>query len=182
MNKSCGFLAALMIAASTMPAQAASSCNGKASTVWVAASQRLTVEALADGPRCAQAVIILVIRNSKGEPLWIDASKASSVAIFTQNPPANAKAMATSLKQWITQNDAMKKTSALPEWEPGANQPIAGEFPFYPGDGMIYGDYNKLRKANQPMFCYVSGIESAACLTVTRDGKVIKIGSQSFPG
>ena len=39
----------------------------------------------------------------------------------------------------------------------------------------------KLRGARVPMFCYVQGLESMACVALTSDG-ITKVGVQSFPG
>lgn len=172
-------IATILIATSYPSALASSPCNARASQVW---TQKLTVEALADGPSCAQAVVVLVIRNSKGDALWIASSKTSDIFTFTQAPPANATAMTASLKQWITRDDRLQQTGALPEWKNGADGPEAGEFPFYTNEGVTRADYTQTRKANLPMFCYVAGMESEACLVLTKDGTIIKIGSQSFPG
>ena len=90
--------------------------------------------------------------------------------------------MTASLKQWITRDDRLQQTGALPEWKNGADGPEAGEFPFYTNEGVKRDAYTQTRKANLPMFCYVAGMESEACLVLTKDGTIIKIGSQSFPG
>jgi hypothetical protein len=56
------------------------------------------------------------------------------------------------------------------------------EFPFYlePEWNDRVG-YEELRARNAPMYCYVQGMESLACLAL-QDGQLYKIGVQSFPG
>ena len=59
--------------------------------------------------------------------------------------------------------------------------PMSGEFPLYLEDGTTREDYAALRVKKLPMFCYVQGMESQACLAL-EDGGLRKIGAQSFPG
>ena len=162
---------------------AGSGCSAKAKQIWaLSVTQKLSVEALSDGPSCSLAVVMLVIRNSKGEPLWIESNKASGVFTFTQANPANTKAMTEALKEWIMKDDRLQQAGALPDWKPGADAPEASEFPFYTDEGITRDDYLNMRNAKLPMFCYVAGIESEACLVLNKDGTIVKVGSQSFPG
>ncbi len=176
-------MAALAVMASASPSHAAGSCNTKASQVWAASpTQKLTVEALADGPTCAQAVAMIAIRNSQGDLLWFEVSRTSDIMVLSQPQAKDAKAMTALLKQWITPDAHLKTADLLPEWKENANFPEAGEFPFYPDEGTGHGDYVKRQKAKLPMFCYVAGMESQACLVLMQDGTIVKVGSQSFPG
>lgn len=176
-------IAALAFTISAAPTHAASNCNTKASQVWAASpTQKLTIEALADGPTCSQAVLMFAVRNSKGDALWFEVSRPSDVMVFTQPPPKNVKTMTSALKQWITPDDHLKSADVLPEWKEGTDFPQAGEFPFYPDEGTGRGDYVKMQKAKLPMFCYIAGTESEACLVLMQDETIVKVGSQSFPG
>jgi hypothetical protein len=56
-----------------------------------------------------------------------------------------------------------------------------GVFPFYPSEGVTREAYLAARAANAPMWCFVQGMESQACL-VLRDGAITELGAQSFPG
>ncbi len=175
-------ITALLVATATS-VNAASSCTVRAAQIWAASpGQKLTVEALADGPSCAQAVVTLVIRNSKGEALWFEASDTRYILTFTEGQIANIKAMTAMLVHWIEGDDRLRSTDTLPEWKKGADAPSSGEFPFYVHDGITQQSYNVLRAAKHPMFCYVAGMESEACLVLTPDGTITAIGSQSFPG
>jgi hypothetical protein len=183
MIKRLSFTAMFAIAVSATGVHAASPCSATASQAWAASpSQKFKLEALAEGPACAKAVVMLVIRNGTGEPLWISASKSADIFTFAQEPPANAKAMSASLKQWMQQDKRLSQTGALPDWKKAASAPEAAEFPFYPEEGITRDDYTDMRNAKLPMFCHVAGMESEACLVLKKDGTIVKIGSQSFPG
>jgi hypothetical protein len=158
----------------------ASACSARSATAWFGGGANFTIEAMTDGPDCAQAVATLVIRNAKGESLWIDTFNTSQNMALAE--AQTAVAMQTAVAAWIDQKDPQfKSTGNLPVWAPNQTQPALGEFPFYPEDAMTREDYNKLRTQKLPMFCYVQGIESEACLAL-HDGAFEKIGAQSFPG
>jgi hypothetical protein len=175
----------LMIAvalASSAPLTSAAGCSAKANQVWAAsASRELRIEALADGPNCAMAVVLLVIRNSKGEPLWIESSKTGDVFTFTQSSPMTVKAMTAALKEWIRKDDRLSRGDVLPDWKEGSDAPEASEFPFYVGDGVTRDEYLDMRAAKLPMYCHVAGMESDVCVVLKKDGTITKVGSQSFP-
>ena len=86
------------------------------------------------------------------------------------------------LAEWVTPGSTMISTSALPEWPANAQAPESGEFPFYPEEGYDREAYNALRTNNLPLYCYVQGMESLACIAFSGEGEVSKIGVQSFPG
>jgi hypothetical protein len=75
----------------------------------------------------------------------------------------------------------MATTKALPEWKAKDDFPINGEFMFYVEEGIDRAAYDVIRKADLPMYCFVQGMESVACL-VLQDGGLFKVGVQSFPG
>jgi hypothetical protein len=183
MKMSCALFATLMMAGSASLSHAAGNCTAKASQLWAASpTQKLSVEAYTDGPTCALAVVTLVIRNSKGEPLWFETSDTRYILSFSEQPKANAKIVAATLNEWVKSDDRLQHTNTLPEWKKGADAPVASEFPFYVQDGITQQDYSQMRHAKLPMFCYVAGMESEACLVLTKEGTIVKIGSQSFPG
>jgi len=158
-------------------------CDARATSQWVAGTDTFSVEATTIGPDCARAVATLVIRNSSGEPIYAEAHVTANV--MTLASAADPAAMQTALTEWVdTSNPAFANTGALPEWPANADAPTGGEFPFYP-DNHPYG-YDReawaaLRTAAYPMFCYVQGMESLACLTYG-DGGIEFIGVQTFPG
>lgn len=90
--------------------------------------------------------------------------------------------MQAALAEWIdpARNTTLQTSSALPEWPASTEFPTNGEFPFYP-EGFTREAYNALRAAHLPLYCYVQGMESMACI-VYGDGGVDKVGVQTFPG
>jgi hypothetical protein len=48
-------------------------------------------------------------------------------------------------------------------------------------EGVDRDSYEQVRVAKVPVFCYVQGMESLACV-VLKDGGMSKIGLQTFPG
>ncbi len=156
-------------------------CDARATTTWAARDATFSTEAATTGPDCARAVATLVVRDSSGAPVYAEAYAAEHVMVLAEARDANA--MQTALQDWTNpaSNTIMQTTSALPEWPANATGPQNGEFPFYPGAGYDRDSYMRLRTNDLPLFCYVQGMESQACLAAV-DGDVTKIGVQTFPG
>lgn len=174
---------ALALLAACAPAQEtevmSAGCDARGVGAWAAGDAQFSVEATTVGPDCARAVATLVIRNASGEPIWADARVAAD--IMTLAPAHDIAAMNAALGEWTTNSSTMQSTSALPNWPANAGGPQSGEFPFYPNDGYTRESYSAMRTANDPMFCYVQGMESLSCL-IYGDGGIEQIGLQVFPG
>lgn len=174
---------ALAFLAACAPAQEADimseGCNARGVGAWTVSEENFSVEANTLGPDCARAVATLVIRNTSGEPIWADVRITSD--IMTLAPAQDIAAMNAALAEWTTNSSTMQSTSALPEWPANATGPESGEFPFYPTEGYTRESYSAMRAANDPMFCYVQGMESLSCV-IYGDGGVEQIGLQTFPG
>jgi len=157
-------------------------CDARASVQWASdADPNASIEAITTGPDCARAVATLIIRNGSGEPLYAETHIPSQVMTLAQaSTPA---AMQTALQEWIdpASNTTRITSAALPEWPEAAASPQNGEFPFYPEEGFTRDYYLALRAADVPLYCFVQGMESMACLAL-RDGALEKVGVQSFPG
>jgi hypothetical protein len=156
-------------------------CAARASRDWSPADQvALTVEATADGPSCALAVVTLAVRAEDGTPVWAQAFVAADNFILREGTAK--KAMQSALRRWIGGEESpFASTAALPEWAPDAEAP-GGEFPFRPSE--VYAnrdDYEALRAADLPLLCVVAGGESFLC-AVYQDGFIDVVGTQSFPG
>ncbi len=163
-------LALFFILAATLPTEAGSSCSTSATRPWVGGT---TIEAFAQGPSCAKAVVTLVIRNKAGSPLFVQAHDTAFLMNFTQEPAANAKALAVTLKDWISGGGFMTSADKLM---------VDGEFPFTVDEGVDAATFAKYRKAKLPLFCYIQGMESGNCVVLDKDGMVVDVGVQSFPG
>lgn len=176
-------IAALAVACS--PAEEAEltseGCNARAVSQWDVSVETFSVEATATGPDCARAVVTLTVRNASGAPLYAESHVTAN--LMTLKDAQDLTAMNTALAEWVSPNTTLSTTGGLPEWAVNANAP-GGEFPFYPDNhpnGFSREAYAALRTANYPMFCYVQGMESLACLAYS-DGGIEHIGVQTFPG
>jgi len=171
--------ASLMLACGALPANA--DCDARARAVWAGSGKGVIAEAMLQGPTCANAVATLVLRDSSGKPLWVDSRIGAQVMIFAG--VGNRNAMVRALGDWIDQRRSqLARSDKLPNWPLGANAPQAGEFPFLPDSDVDREAYMKLRAQKLPMFCYVQGMESIACVVHGSDGGVSKVGVQTFPG
>lgn len=174
--------AATVIAASACaPAASVSGCQTAASAPWrPLGGVEFSVEASSAGPDCEHAVATLVIRDPANRVLWAEAYPAEFVMTLTEAHDAGA--MRTALAEWIdSSNHTIATSAAFPEWPANAETPVSGEFPFYPEPGWERDSYEALRARDVPVFCYVQGMESQACLAWDNGG-LDKIGLQTFPG
>ncbi len=150
-------------------AEAFSTCTAQAARKWNA----LTIEAIAQGDDCANAVVTLVIRDKTGKPIWARAHIAAQLLNFSQDPMADSKAMTEKLSGWISGESFMKTADKLT---------LDGEFPFAASSDIDAKSFKAYRKQKLPLFCYIQGLESGNCLAVDKDGGVVELGVQSFPG
>ncbi|MGE0045982.1 MAG: hypothetical protein AB7T08_09495, partial [Hyphomonadaceae bacterium] len=160
---------------------AASGCAAEAQVAWApAGGERFTIEANSTGADCANAVATLTIRGADGAVDWTESRPTHQV--MTLAGAADATAMQTALSEWIDPTVGnMHTTNALPAWAANAETPMQGEFAFYPEEGLARAEYEALRARNAPLYCFVQGMESLACLAL-EDGRLEKIGVQTFPG
>jgi ABC-type Fe3+-hydroxamate transport system substrate-binding protein len=159
---------------------AAGECAVRAAYPWNAGGITLSVEATTTGPDCALANATLTIRNAAGRSLW--AEEYPTARVMGLADATSPTAMETALTAWISaQNTTIPTAGALPDWPQSAQFPPNGEFPFYPEEGVSRADYMALRNRNAPLYCYVQGMESLACLAY-ENGELTKIGVQTFPG
>lgn len=156
-------------------------CQASTTGAWHASTAvTLQVEASSAGPDCAHAVATIAVRDAGGKVLWVDA--AASEHLMTLAQAHDLASMQRALADWIDSNNhTIATSSALPDWPQGADAPQNGEFPFYPEQELNRDAYIALRAANVPVFCYVQGMESEACVAL-QDGAMTKIGVQTFPG
>ena len=164
-----------------IPVQAAGGCSASASTAWKPfAGRTFRAEAFSNGPSCTYAVVTLVIRAPDGKALWADAAPAEHLMTFVE--AKTRKQMSRALGEWLSQNHMFKTTAELPEWKTGEDAPKSGEFQFIPDQNVDREYYEQARGAKLPVFCYVQGMESMACVALSKDGQMTKIGVQTFPG
>jgi hypothetical protein len=156
-------------------------CDALARAKWAGSGQSFSAEASAQGPTCDNAVVTMVLRDPNGKPVWVESFVAAQVMPFAG--VVERKAMTAALAEWIDQKSStLPRSDKLPDWPEGAEAPQAGEFPFYPDEGVDREFYMKLRGQKLPLFCYVQGMESMACVALDKDGGLTKVGVQTFPG
>lgn len=175
--------AALMGAALfAAPALAAEKCTASADSVWAGAGKGVTIEAFASGAKCETAMAVLVIRDETGAASYYEAYPAEFVMVLAGM--ATPKDLEAVLKSWIdTAQPVFATTGDLPEWADGAESPVLGDFAFYPEEGIDRAAYTKVRDSKAPVFCYVQGMESMACIVKDAEGGgFFKLGVQTFPG
>jgi hypothetical protein len=155
-------------------------CDAATDGDWVTgAGERFRVTATTSGPNCRQSVALMIVRDAAGDVVWTDARAAVHVAGL--NTPRTRTPMTEALRQWIGFATRGQTTADLPPWTRPQEGPSVSGFEFEPEPWIDRDTYLALRARAEPMFCYVQGIESLACL-IARDGRLEKIGVQAFPG
>lgn len=157
-------------------------CAASATQPWRPVSGvELTIDAGASGPDCEHAVATLTVRNAQNDLMWTEAR--ATVHVMTLAPARDRAAMQTALGEWLNSgNHTMATSSAPPDWPERAATPANGEFPFYPEPSFDREAYMNLRQSDVPLYCFVQGMESMACLALTVGGDIEKVGVQAFPG
>lgn len=169
-------------AASTeMQADAEARCVAEASGEWLGSGERkFAVTANTSGPTCARSVALLIVRDEEGDVVWTDARPTAHV--MGLHTPTTRSAMSPALAEWVHFASQRPQTTAdLPPWPQTAGHATESEFPFYPEEWIDEETYVRLSAQRTPMFCYIQGMESLACL-IEFDDRLEKIGVQSFPG
>lgn len=159
----------------------AAACDVQATAEWRGSrGARYSATATTSGRTCAQAIVLLVVRDTAGDVLWTDALVAAHVAgLHEATTPA---AMSRALEEWVGFPALRPQTTAdLPDWARVSGQQDEAEFPFMPEPWLGERLYQNLLIEAKPMFCYVQGRESLACLTELFE-RIEKIGVQSFAG
>jgi hypothetical protein len=157
-------------------AEASGACGTSASSTW----SGLNIEAVSAGDDCGHANATITIRDASGASLHSAAYPTDQVMVLAG--AGSVDELQRMLSEWITPAGAMKDSTAdLPDWLQGQDQPADGEFPFFVEEGMDRASYNALRQRDAPLYCYVQGMESLACL-VYENGAVTNVGVQTFPG
>ncbi|MBI1362342.1 MAG: hypothetical protein GC155_18865 [Alphaproteobacteria bacterium] len=160
-------------------------CDARTQKAWPAQKDKgigdgVTIEARTFGAACAKAVVLLDIRDAAGIPLYT--WSARTLDVFGLMDAADPPAMKTALAEWIDQGlSAYPDSGQLPDWPEGAATPIAGEFPFYPAEGVDREGYLAIRSQGLPMLCFPQGHESSDCMFM-RNGVGESLGLQTFPG
>jgi hypothetical protein len=161
--------------------EAANLCPASTSSTWAAgAGTVLSIDAATTGADCAQATATIAIHAPGGATVWRQSYPAEQ--LMTLAGASTPEDMQRRLGEWIVPGGAAAdSTGDLPQWSAQDDSPMNGEFPFYPEEGIDRTTYAALRSRDAPMYCYVQGMESLACLAWD-NGALTLIGVQTFPG
>ena len=163
--------AAPSAAASSAAQNASGACTARAARDWSVGDAAFMIQATADGPSCANATALLVLRTHDGRALFADAYPIEQVPLAF-NPRADATRLATDLQAWIAGDDAHRTADQLPAWPEGAAAPPG----FMPKLARLA--YEGLRTEKAAILCYPDGGESNACIALTPSpAGVQRIGS-----
>lgn len=174
------FAAVFTFAAMTLVTNAAADCTGTAAAPWKQKPGYM-INAIAEGPDCGKAVAVIVVRDADGNAIYHESYVAEHVMVLAGAD--GAVALGNALSEWIdTSSPSFATTADLPEWAEGADYPVNGEFPFYPTEEVTREVWNRIRAAKSPVFCYVQGMESLACIADDPELGFYPIGVQTFPG
>ena len=156
-------------------------CDAATDGEWAGSTgQRFRVEATTSGPTCRQSAAVIIVRDAAGDVVWTDARSAALVTGL--NTPTTRTPMTYALRDWIGFAQRGQTTADLPPWPQGEPGPTSSSgFEFEPEPWINREHYLTIQARAAPMFCYVQGLESLACL-VEQNGRLEKIGVQAFPG
>lgn len=180
-------LAWLVMALLGSVAEAHANCEAMAKVPWSSAQKYgLTLEAHAVGPTCANSAVVLLVVDGKGVVQWSTTRLAYQNLMFQEGITDNAS-MKSALAAWLSQGLETKPQTAkeLPDWKAGKDQAERegdGEFGFFAAPDVSRDFYISLREENQPLFCFVQGIESTSCVAAAGPQSIYEIGGFTFPG
>lgn len=167
----CGLLAMALGACGEQTQQNAESGCARSATHEVdftAADTPETVAARAEGPSCAQAFVVLTVRNSEGDPLWITSNTYYDLAeggVPLEPEPVSDERMDEFLQELA--NVSMLKSGELPAWPEGAAslaESITEGFAYY--TELPRESYEMLRERDLPMLCYAAAMEASHCIVM----------------
>jgi hypothetical protein len=163
---------------------AVADCAATIEVPWASAEKySLTLAAHAVGPNCATSAVVLLVMDAKGDVQWSTTRLAQQNAVFLEGITDDAS-MTAALKNWVAQNQA-QSTAELPDWKAGDERPVRegdGEFGFFVSDETSREFYLEIRRNNQPLFCFVQGVESMSCIAAAGSNNIYEIGGFTFPG
>lgn len=181
------FFAFIILAFFGALAEAHADCNAFAKAPWTSAkTYNLTLEAHAVGPNCANSAVVMLVVDRKGVVQWSTTRLAYQNLMFIDGLKDNAT-MKAALAQWLEQglSSGPQQGKDLPDWKAGKDQAERdgdGEFGFTAASDVSREYYLEVREKNQPMFCFVQGVESTSCITASGPSSISELGGFSFPG
>jgi len=133
---------------------------------WSNAAAADVISARAEGPSCTQAVVLLTLRNARGDALWTIANTFYDMTAGGV-PPEDAPATAPQdvdrfLAAWV---DATQlRSSQLPEWREGMSRPGEGVEALGYHSWFERDVYEAMRARDLPLLCFAVAAEGVQCL------------------
>lgn len=153
----------------------AEDCYVRVSEPWKQA-KGYTAEAVAVGPSCQSAMIVLTIRGPKGNVRHTAVTSADKMAMYAE--VASNDLMKKVLKIVLTSlPESLPTADNLPDWKDKAKTPESG---FKAADGVERAEYLAMRKEKRPLFCYKPKDGSLDCAVLDKDGRVMVVGTQDL--
>jgi hypothetical protein len=126
------------------------------------------------GPRCADAVLLVVVRTAGGQLLHADAINVAMSGIIADiTPGTETEALRERMKSIVASAANLTNTAKLPQWPEGADQPPTEDAEvFYnlsPERWVNREVWNDWRAAKVPAWCYASSYEGFDCIAVFKD-------------
>ena len=139
--------AAAPAAPETATAPPAGACDVRVETPWInEATRRYTIEANVSGPTCKQGVVLLVVRQGDGAPVF--SWSGLTDYLFGLRDAADPAAMKAALSDWFAGNAEVETTETLPPWEQTDGQPARAD-PTGCGDANERQGQSRCRRAAQ---------------------------------
>jgi hypothetical protein len=168
-----------------LPLNANAACNASYEAPWKASGKfGYNIAAYAVGADCRTAIVVLAVTDATHKPIWQKSLLSEYVAMFSDDHTTNGTKMQAAVEAWVQTGleASLSNAGALPEWPKGAAEPTREEFGFFIDATIDRESYLAWRTQKRPVFCFVQGIESEACILADDSGQILDIGGTSFPG
>lgn len=152
------------------PGQGASACahTHVNEIAWTNSETPDVITTSAEGPSCDQAVVLFVIRNADGDPLWTHASTYYDMTTgggpIEGAPPATDADIERFLAGWADVD--ISRSNELPEWREGVATLTESAETFAYDTPYERETYEMLRARELPTLCFAGGAEAAHCLVI----------------
>lgn len=149
-------------------AETAAGCAHSAtqSVHWSSEQAPDAVSVRAEGPNCAEAVVLFVLRRADGALLWTFATPYFDMRPGGRLDPvaADGGEVASFLARWA--DVSVNRTSALPEWAEGAAAPGDASETLAYSTAYDRETYEALRARDLPQVCFAVAAEASQCLVI----------------
>lgn len=172
----------------SLPTAFTGACDIAVSSVWIENPggtridrQVYMLSGESRGVDCSTAELKLSLRAPNGRVLWRDSFQRAQLFGFEE--VEDPEQMRGRLIDWITNYGRLNRTTRqLPTWPVGWSEPDVGTGnPFVPAQDITQEEYEEIRQARRPLYCYTAGANYWKCFALIREDNEIRfLGLQSF--